>query len=251
MNRRNLIKALGLAICLTFCFGVGATSAVAKTKITKKGFKFGGMHYWRAGAHNVKLGTYGNKRVSYGLEVHDDIRAKHFGKAVDISGQYSIDWKKDKHFSAGADVEYVGYGAKGAFSRKAKKGANLKLVLMNIKKGRLQKILNKKAKGARNWFKKNKNGRVVSGVWVVMEASLANTISQGGGLDLSGTTPNGIKIKGKFKAGSKETSTVSIPRGAIFAYMMHKVPKWNKKGKGLKKKKSTIREMKDDQVGIR
>ena len=253
LNRRMLIKALGLAVCLTFCFGTSATSAVAKTKITKKGFKYGGMHYWRAGAQNVKLGTYGNKRSSYGMEVHNDIKAKHFGKAVDVSGQYTINWKKDKDFAAKADVQYVGWNAKGGYSRQAKKGANLKLVLMNIKKGRLQKIINKKAKGARNFLKKNKNGRVVSGVWVVMEAKLANQISQGGGLAVDGVTPNGIKISGAFSGKSKERSSVNIPKGAIFAYMMHKVSKWNKKkvkGKILKKK-STIKEMKDDQVGIR
>ena len=87
----------------------------------------------------------------------------------------------------------------------------------------------------------------MSGVWVVMEASLADSISKSGGVSVSGTTPNGINIKGKFNSKSKETSTLSIPKGAIFAYMMHKPSKWNKK----KLKKSSIKDMKDDQVGMR
>jgi len=220
---------------------------VAKTKITKKGFKYNGMHYWRAGSQNVKLGTYGNKRSSYGVEAHNDIKATNFRGKVDVSGVYQIDWSKDSKFGAQGQVQYVGYKGGASYSREAKKGAKLKLVLMNVKKGPLQTIINKKSKGALKFFKNNKNARVVSGVWVVMEAQLADSISNSGGVSFGGTTPNGMKFSGKFDAKSKTTTSVTIPRGAIFAYMTHKASKWNKK----KRKKTTIKAMKDDQVGMR
>ena len=244
-------KATAFALVFSLAFLCGtATSSFARNsdgKITKKGFKYGNMHYWTAGAQNVKLGSYGNKRVSYGMEVDKHMNAKYFKKSIDTSDVYSIKSTSDKNFMAKAGVQYVGWDGKGSYSRTASKSASLKLVLMTVPKGYLKDAINKDKKNALKFFKGAKNARIVSGVWIAMEANLANSVTSNGGGSVEGITPNGMKIKVGVSAGGKSTSTIDIPKKAVFAYMMHKASKWNKK----KLKKTSIKDMKDDQVGIR
>jgi len=243
-------KAISLAlISVALVFGASTTSMARNSdgKITKKGFKYGNMKYWTAGAQNVRLGTYGNKRTSYGMEVHKHMGASYFKKNIDTSKVYSISSSSDKNFVANAGVQYVGWDGKASYSRTATKKADLKLVLLNVPKGYMIDAINKDGKGSLAFFKDNNNARIVTGVWIVMEAKLASAVTSNGGGSVEGTTPNGVKVKLGVSAGGKTTSTVELPSKAVFAYMMHKASKWNKK----KLKKTTIKDMKDDMPGIR
>ncbi|MBV71777.1 MAG: hypothetical protein CMH52_10600 [Myxococcales bacterium] len=241
--------AFALVFSLAFLFGTTTSSFARKSdgKITKKGFKYGNMHYWTAGAQNVKLGSFGNKRSSYGMEVDKHMNAKYFKKKIDTSDVYSIKSSSDKKFVSSAGVQYVGWDGKASYSRTASKKASLKLVLMNVPKGYMKDAINKDKKNALKFFKDKGNARIVSGVWIVMEAKLANSVTSNGGGSVEGITPNGMKVKVGVSGGGKTTNTIEIPKKAVFAYMMHKASKWNKK----KLKKTSVKDMKDDQVGMR
>jgi hypothetical protein len=242
---RSLSLVVGLAIVLS---AVGIATA-KDGKITKKGFKYGNMNYWRVGAQNVKLGSCGTKRTSYGMEVDHHMKASSLKKKTNTSKVYEINWGRDSSFTAGASLQYVGVKGGASYSRSVSKSANLKLVLIDVPKGDLKKIINSKETRCLKYLrdKKSGSGRVVSAVWVVMEATLANSVTNGGSVEVSGVTPNAMTLSGSFKGSSTQTSSVTIPSGAIFAYMLHKPSKWNKK----KLKKTTIKDMKDDQVGMR
>jgi hypothetical protein len=238
-----------LIFSVAFLFGT-TTSSFARNsdgEITKKGFKYGNMHYWTAGAQNVKLGSYGNKRRSYGMEVDKHMNSKFFKKNIDTSKVYSISSSKEKNTVVKAGLSYVGWDGKAAYSRTASKKAKLKLVLVQVTKGYMKDAINKDKKGTLKFFKDAKNARIVTGVWIVMEAKLANSVSSRGGASVEGTTPNGMKVKVGVSGSGKTTSTIEIPKKAVFAYMMHKASKWNKK----KMKKKSVKDMKDDQVGMR
>ena len=183
--------------------------------------------------------------VCAGMEVDKHMNAKYFKKSIDTSDVYSIKSTSDKSFMAKAGVQYVGWDGKGSYSRTASKSASLKLVLMTVPKGYLKDAINKDKKNALKFFKGARNARIVSGVWIVMEAKLANAVTSNGGGSVEGIIPNGMKINVGVMAG-KSTSTIDIPK-KVFAYMMHKASKWKKK----KLKKTSIKDMKDDQVGIR
>lgn len=237
----------GSAVCLAFIFGsVGVTHA-KDVKITKRSFKYGNMKYWRVGAQNVRLGTCGNKRTSYGIEVDHHMDAKSFNGVVSKPKHYTINWSKDSDFTTGASLQYVSLKAGGSYARKVTKGAQLKLVHINVAKGDLKNVINSKEERCLSFMRENKNGRVVSSVWVVLDADLAESVTSGGSVNVSGITPNGMELSGNFSGSSTQSSKVTIPKGAIFAYMLHKASKWNK----TKKKKTTIKDMKDDQVGLR
>jgi hypothetical protein len=238
-----------LIFSVAFLFGTVTTSFARKSdgKITKKGFKYGNMHYWTAGAHNVKLGSYGNKRTSYGIEVDKHMNKKYFKKKIDTSKVYSITSSSEKNVMVKAGVQYVGWDGKASYSRTATKSAKLKLVLMQVTKGYMRDAINKDKKNTLKFFKDAKNARIVTGVWIVMEASLANSVSSNGGGSVSGTLPNGMKVDVGVSASGKTTNSIEIPEKAVFAFMMHKASKWNKK----KMKKQSVKDMKDDQVGMR
>jgi hypothetical protein len=248
MAKITFSRTLSLIAGLALAFGSVGVASAKDGKITKRGFKYGNMKYWRAGAQNVKLGSCGTKRTSYGIEVDHHMNAKNLKNKVNTSKSYKINWGKDSKFSAGASLQYVGVKGGASYNRKVSKNAKLKLVLMDIPKGDLKNIINKKEKRCLKYLRSQKGkARVVSGVWVVMEAELADSVTNGGSVEVSGVTPNGMTLSGNFSGSSTQTSSVKIPSGAIFAYMLHKPHKWNKK----KMKKTTIKDMKDDQVGMR
>ena len=79
-----------------------------------------------------------------------------------------------------------------------------------------------------------------------MEAKIAEEIINSGSVNVSGSQ-KGVKFDVKAKGSSKTTTSFTLPAGSTFAYLMHKVKKWNKK----KGKKTTIKDMEDDQYGGR
>ena len=116
-----------------------------------------------------------------------------------------------------------------------------------VNEGKLKDVINKKSKKALNYAKDEGNDfRVVSEVWVVMEATIAEEIVNASSVTVSGTA-KGVKFDVKAKGSSKTTTSFTLPAGSTFAYLMHKVKKWNKK----KMKKTTIKNMEDDQYGGR
>ena len=249
MNRA-FFNGVGLVALFTFLCGAFTSVGAAEVKIKDKYFKYSGVKYWRNKAENVEIGSYGEKKTSgkY-IAVQGDIGTKNIKSSVKFVGPITIDWSKQKTTAvqASATLYVKNTGATAGFTHKKAKSAKLKLMKFYVNEGKLKTVINKKSKKALN-YAKDEGGdfRVISEVWVVMEAKIAEEIINSGSVNVSGSQ-KGVKFDVKAKGSSKTTTSFTLPAGSTFAYLMHKVKKWNKK----KGKKTTIKDMEDDQYGGR
>ncbi|PON15349.1 hypothetical protein C2W62_24340 [Candidatus Entotheonella serta] len=107
--------------------------------------------------------------------------------------------------------------------------------------------MNKHANVARKALDEEGNdGRIVSAVWVVMEAELASQVSNAGSVNVSvPIASSGFVVDLGVGGSSTSNSEVTIPPGTTFAYLLHKVKKWEKSnGKRL------VKDMEDDQQSL-
>ena len=214
-------------------------------KITRRAFHYNNYKFWRAGAINApRIGSYGKKKSSTGIDIQDTLPASAFKGAVKESGVYGINFSSLKKWKVNIDnFQYADVKGSGSVGQARKKNAQLKLVYLTIDNGPMIRALNgnRRAKD----FMKRKSSRVVGSIWVVVSAKVAQTITTAGNIKV-GYTGSGMKLTASGGGSGRTTSVVDVPRGAIFAYMLDKA-KWKKKG--LKKK--SIRALEDDQVGLR
>ncbi len=253
MGTTNAVLRLGkvpaAALAAVSLFALPAFAA--DLKISKSAFAYGGTRYYRGKAENVRLGSYGEKKTPVGqtnyLAVQNHITQANLAKVkVGIAGPFPMEWSKysKTDVEAGLSTKYVkAGGATATLSHEAAKSANLKLVKFYLNEGELRKLLNNHADGARNYLADEGNdGRVVSEVWVVMEGTLASQVTTSGSVSGSGTA-NGLQIDVKASTSSTTTTKITLPPDTTFAYMMHKVKKWEDK-------KTRVGDLEDDQHGM-
>ena len=221
------------------------------TKVTKNFFEYGNMKYFRGNAHLVSIGTYGEKKDPIGarayLEPEDDVSREHLESRVKYGTRVKVDWNAvtQADFSTGAKLKFFGLGKKVAMDLELEnaRSAKLELINLSIADGPLKSLLNNDAGAARNYLAdEGKDSRIVSEVWVVMDAQLAQHFATHAGGNLAVKAVNG-SIDVSVSGGSSGTQTVSISKNTAFAYKCHKVTKWNK-GKTL------VEEMDPDYKGM-
>lgn len=202
--------------------------------VIKKNFmKYEGSKYFRGNAHLIEMCSFGEKKTPVG-GVHrlDHPEAKvarrHLEGKVKVGTTIDIDWVASKaaDFSIGVPIKAFKLG--GGFNSNVQHGGSVKLLNLWINEGPLKTVLNNGAKTARDYLDEEGNdGRIVSEIWVVLDASLANTWqNQGGGgvsAEIAGST-----IGVDLSLGSSGTQTIEISAGTTFAYKLHKVKKWKK-----------------------
>ena len=168
-------------------------------------------------------------------------------KKVEYNTTADISWNQTNK----ADVEVNGvlkfFGLEGKIAvsgnyEKAK-SAKLKLVSFAIDEGPLKMMLNQDADGARKYLaQEGKDGRIVSEVWIAMEAELAEHFSSSSSIAVS-VQAVGNSLEITAKGGKHGTQTVSLSSGTTFAYKLHKVKDWNKG-------KTKIEDMEADYKGM-
>lgn len=220
--------------------------------ITDHMFKFGGMKYFRGNAHLVELGTIGEKKDPIGARAYIDpagkIRASHLADRPIKQGRpLSIDWDQVKKadLEAAVSLKFFGMGINGptSFDYAKAKRANLKLINYSIAENPLKRCLNNDANTARrSMFAEGNDARVVSEIWIVVEAELATALDQNfqhnGDFSYAGQN-----LKLDLSLGKTLNESISIGAGTVFAYKMHKVKKW-------KKKTDKIEDMEADYKGM-
>jgi hypothetical protein len=245
-----MLKMVGRFSLVLLC-AFGASASAEDVKITDSKFVFNGFAYFRKKSETIDLASFGEKKtpvteINY-LSKEANVARDHLGKvAVAFSGPYAIDWSHYSDTDLAIGISYLtAAGGTAEFNRRATDSANLKLVKIAIDgEGPLKKLLNDYATAARNYLKDEGNdGRVVGAVWVVMEATLASTVTKCGKVTGKGTTADGIRISVDTKACSGAKSTVELPPKTTFAYELWKVKDWNKG-------KTQIEDMEDDKQGL-
>jgi hypothetical protein len=222
-------------------------------KISDSKFVYSGKSYFRGGCEDINLVSYGEKKTPVGkpnyLYVAGEVAASNLAKVdVGVSGPYTIEWEKFSDTDVNVGIKYLTLaGGQVGFSRQAAKAAHLVLMKITLSSNALKKLLNSHAATARNHLKEEGNdARIVSDVWVVMEAALAEKVTSG--VDVSVSAPvgtSGFTLNVETGASSTVSSKVQIPEKTCFAYMMAKVKKWDKvDGKWM------VEELEDDMQGL-
>ncbi len=164
------------------------------TKITEDYFEFGVNKYFRGNAHLVEIGTYGEKKDPIGPKAYLDpqniVKREHLEGRVSKGTTAEINWNQTTEAAVEVNgrMQVFGLGVSTAsgFTYERAKSANLRLFNLFIVEGKLQTMLNKDANGARNYLAdEGSDGRIVSEVWVVMEAELSEIIRPVAELDIS------------------------------------------------------------------
>jgi hypothetical protein len=222
-------------------------------KISNSKFVYNGKSYFRGGSEDVNFVSYGEKKTPINrpnyLSVAGTVRPKNISKVkIKVTGPYDIQWEKYSDNEVNVGIKYLTLaGGTVGFSREAAKKADLKLMKITIGENQLEKLLNEYANTARRSIEEEGNdGRIVSAVWVVMEAQLAEIISNSS--SVSADVPiasSGFTLDLGTSGSSTTKSKISIPEGTSFAYLLHKVKKWRKE-KGEK----YVKELEDDMQGL-
>jgi hypothetical protein len=207
-----------------------------ETKITEHFFEYGGAKYFRENAHNVDLGSYGEKKDPVGarayLDVQSNVKSEHLASRVKYNTTAVVNWNKTTkgEVQVNGSLKYFGIGAKTAVSGSFEKvkSANLKLVNFAIHEGPLKTMLNKDAVGARNFLAEEGNdGRIVSEAWYLMEGELAEHFETSASISAS-VDASAKSLTVTASGGKLGSQTITIAGGATFAYKLHKVKDWNK-----------------------
>ncbi len=221
------------------------------TKINKHYFEFGTQKYFRGNAHLLEMGTYGEKKDPIGAKAYVDpqakVKSKHLDNRVKYGTRVKINWKEvsKADLDAEADLKFFGLGKKAAvsFSYKKAKDAKLELINFAINEGPLTTMLNKDATGARNFLaEEGKDGRIVSEVWVVVDAELGEHFATYGSTSAA-VEAFGSSLNVTVTGGKQGSQTVTLSKGTTFAYKLHKVKDWNKG-------KTRIEDMEADYKGM-
>ncbi|HEY8945940.1 MAG TPA: hypothetical protein VIM73_16845 [Polyangiaceae bacterium] len=221
--------------------------------ITKSAFVFNGKRYFRAGSESLALVSYGQKKTpvtqaNY-LAPEGTVFAANLAKVgVQTTGPWPIDWEKYSSTDVDAGISYLKLaGGKGAFSRNAAKAAELVLVKFELAEGALKNLLNNHAGAARTFLDEEGNdARIVSAVFVAMEGKLASDVTTRASGSVSVPVGNsGFMVELGGEGSSNAKSEVLIPPDTTFAYLLHKVTKWDKRDG-----KRFVEDMQDDQQSL-
>lgn len=219
------------------------------TKITDNYFKFGTLKYFRGNAHLVEIGTYGEKKDPIGAKAYLDpqnkVKREHLVNRVSKGQPVGVNWSQtteaDLEVNGPIKVFGLNVNVAATYDYKMVSSANLKLYNLSIAEGPLKTMLNEDADGARKYLAKEGNdGRIVSEVWVVMEAELAEHFDTSGSIAVSAKA---VDLNVTAKGGKHGTQTITLSAGTTFAYKLHKVKDWNKD-------KTKIKDMEADYKGM-
>jgi hypothetical protein len=218
--------------------------------ITEHKFEYGALSYFRGNAHLVELGTYGEKKDPIGAKAYIDpqnkVQREYLVNRVNKGKPVAVDWsqttKAAVEVNGPVSVFAMNTEAAVAFTYEKIKTANLKLFNLSIDEGPLTMMLNKDASGALNYLADEGNdGRIVSEVWIVMEAQLSEQFDTSGSVKV---TAKGADLSVTASGGKYGTQTITLSKGAIFAYRLHKVKSW------IDKDKTQIENMEADYKGM-
>ncbi len=203
-------------------------------KITAHKFEIGSQGYFRGNAHLVELCTFGEKKDPIGAKAYIDpqnkVKREHLVDRVKKGKPVAVDWdrtsKADLEVNGPIPVFGLNLDTAANFSYEKVKSADLQLFSLSIDEGPLKAMLNNDAGGARHFLsEEGRDGRIASEIWVVMEAQLAEQFDTAGSLKV---TAKGADLDVMASGGKHGTQTITLSKGAVFAYKLHKVKKWNK-----------------------
>lgn len=217
-------------------------------KIKQAFFLYNGVRYYRTKAEDVELGSYGEKQIpptkpNY-LNVHHRLDPTAMNKAhVRVGQKVAIEWSSQMKGEVG--IPKINYlkkaGGHAKFNIQATQAADLVLVKFSIDDGPLCKVINSDA-AAKDYLSGRGLKRVVTDVWVVVEAELSEKFGYSATMKVDAESGSmELEVSAAFTGGSK--SKVVLSKDTTFAYLLAKPDEWNDQTGDLK-------DLKPDQQGL-
>jgi len=204
---------------------------------------FNGVHYFRGHAESVVIGSYGEKRTPLSqqnyLEVQSDLPAERLKvNAVTI---VDIDFSRSREADIKLGLKSADTGVSGSAALGDLKTGKLKLVKLEMRLGDLKTVVNGLPAVLGNLKSFRADARVAHQIFVVLEATLAQTFAASG--DISFTrTGSSLKMSAAASASASGSSTVTLSSGTTFAYLLAN-PDWDRG-------RDRIEKFTDDQHGV-
>ena len=229
---------------------------MSDARVAKHTFVYNGERYFRDKSEDVLMCSIGEKDDPAGtkasITVADHVDRSVLRGKVRYATSAEIEWTRQ----AKAEVETEGslkyFTAEAAgtasFSYEKAKAGRLKLAKFLIEEEVLRRMLNSEAGAARRYLaQEGRDGRIVSAIWVVVEGRIAESFAAAGTSTgaIEAEVLSGARLKLSVKHSGSASGRTSIvwERGTTFAYLMHKVGKWNKD-------KSRVEELVLDSKGL-
>ncbi|QGN48602.1 hypothetical protein GKC29_18375 [Micromonospora sp. WMMC415] len=214
---------------------------MAETRVGKHTFVYNGERYFRDKAEDVLICSYGEKEDPLGskasLNVTNHIQRDLLKGKVRYVTTVDIDWNRQTRVDVETDggLKYFTLGASGTatFTYERARSADLKLAKFVIDEGPLRALLNNEASGARRFLaQEGRDGRVVSTVFVVVEGKIAESFAAAGtstgAIEAEVTGAAKLELTAKHSGSTSGGATIVLEEKTTFAYLMHRVSKWNK-----------------------
>lgn len=210
---------------------------MSSIKITKHHFQFGAHKYFRDSAHELELGHYGKKHDPLGAKAYlapaDKIKPVHMKGRVKFNTRARINWREvsKTELQSAASLTYYGMQFSGTktFDHAKAQAAQLELISLSIDERPLLDMINADRQARATMADEGSDARIVSEVWIVVEASLAEFFETHGS-QTSGVEVEALNGNAQFtvSGGAQGAQSITLSRGTTFAYRLHKVDDWNK-----------------------
>lgn len=220
------------------------------TDVKKNQFTFAGKRYFRGNAPQISLGSYGVKKTpafqaNY-LEGHGKLGTQPLRRVtVERVGPYTIEWNKVSRRELDVNVSYIGNnGVAVALTKEKAESASLVVIKLFVNVNDAIRLINANPSVLKCFKDYPQRARLVTSVWVVVEAEIASRIKNTASLTGTGTY-NGFTLDIAASGGSTTNQRITIPKGATFAYMMHSAKRWSKR----RGRRDSVLGLEDDQHG--
>ena len=224
---------------------------MAKVLVKNRRLHYNGKNYFRGSSEDVVLGSYGEKRKyvfsANFLETEGQVD---LSKVPQVEATVAdIDTRRTREGSINQTINGSLKGVDVTVSadqawKKLREG-DLKLVKLHVDFNDLEDAANADRDALEDLKDMGANARIVSDVWVVMSASLAETFDRAQSIDVTGGKgPIEISVKGRTGQTGRERVTIS--EGTTFAYLLASID-WDRRRRRLRKR---IVDLDTDQWGL-
>lgn len=225
---------------------------MAKARVKHNRLHFNGKNYFRGSSESLQLGSYGEKRTPiFGMnfleeegELRDLDSSNIEATVVDID--YDQTRTTDFFREDSGKIKGVDVSGGAIFSRNSFQEADLKLLKLEMNHGDLEDALNSDEDAVDDLKSMGGRARVVSAIWTVISADLAERITSSGG------TSSKVKLEGtgsgeqKLTLNGNTNVSVKLEEGTTFAYLLASID-WDHR---RRKKRKRIVDLDTDQWSI-
>jgi len=219
-------------------------------KVRRDKLVYGGISYHRTNAHALRLMTWGKKRQPLGkssyLEAQSFVSLEPF-KVIKAT-KAEIDYEQSAVNDIAADLRPAQIkfaGAEVSTTRELASEGSLKLVLLTIEPSQIKKHINSTPKVLEALKDADKDMRVLTHAWVILEAKTADEVESSTDGEAA-VTVKGITLGVTGGRDGSSRTEVTVAPGGLYGYGLSEI-RWDKQAK---KKRTKVEGLRFDAKGI-